>query len=83
MTLLSYAQNKLHSKLTEEYLLILEVSRELIALRERSGPLDGLLLSLLTEDGLRVLQLGSSGPLRPRLDPVAVEWAVKSVGADG
>lgn len=30
-----------------------------------------------------MLELGSTGPLRPGLDPVAVERAVKSVGADG
>lgn len=64
-------------------LFVLEVSRELIAFRERAGPLDGLLLRLFTEDGLRVLELGPTGPLRPRLDAVAVKRAVKSVGADG
>ena len=65
------------------YLFVLEVSRELIALRERARALDGLLLRLLTEDGLRVLELRPTGPLRPRLNPVAVKWAVKSVRADG
>lgn len=65
------------------YLFILEVSRELIALRQRAGPLDGLLFSLLTEDGLRVLEFGPTGPLWSRLNPVAVKLAVKTVGADG
>lgn len=69
--------------MTSEYLFVLEVSRELIALRERAGPLDGLFLSLLAEDGLRVLELGPTGSLRPRLDPVAVKRAIKSVRADG
>ena len=65
------------------YLLILEVGRELIALGERAGAFDGLLLSLLAEDGLGVLELGSAGPLGARLDPVAVERAVEAVWADG
>lgn len=66
-----------------KYLLVLEVSRELVALGERARPLDGLLLGLLAQDGLRVLELGPTGPLRSRLDSVAVQRAVKSVGADG
>ena len=65
------------------YLLVLEVGRELIALGERAGAFDGLLLGLLAEDGLRVLELGPAGPLGARLDPVAVERAVEAVGADG
>lgn len=37
------------------YLLVLQVCGELIALREGVRALDGLLLGLLAEDGLRVL----------------------------
>lgn len=68
---------------TAEYLFVLEISRELIALRKRAGALDVLLLSLLAEDGLRVLELGPAGPLGAGLDPVTVEWAVKAVRTDG
>lgn len=68
---------------SHRYLFVLKVGRELIALRERTRPLDGLLLGLLTEDGLRVLELGPTGPLRPGLNPVAVKRTVESVRADG
>lgn len=66
-----------------KYLFVLEVGRELIALGERARPFDGLLLSLLAEDGLRVLELGPTGSLWPRLDPLAVQGAFESVRADG
>ncbi|TNN49816.1 hypothetical protein EYF80_039970 [Liparis tanakae] len=71
------------SAATWEYLFVLQVSGELVALGERARPLDGLLLRLLPEDGLRVLELGPTGPLRTRLDPVAVERAVEAVRTDG
>lgn len=54
------------------YLFVLEVSGELIALGERAGAFDSLLLGLLAEDGVGVLELGPAGPLRPGLDPVTV-----------
>lgn len=66
-----------------KYLFVLEIGGEFIALGERARPLDGLLLGLLAEDGLRVLELGPTGSLWPGLDPLAVQRAIESVGADG
>lgn len=65
------------------YLFVLEVSGELIALGERAGAFDGLLLGLLAKDGLRVLELGpAGGPLGAGLHSVAVEGALEAVWAD-
>lgn len=66
----------------QTHLLVLEVGRELIALGQRTGTLDGLLLCLFTEDGLGVLELRAARPLVAGQEKVSVELAVEVLGPE-